>query len=113
MRTLLSVQPHAQDRHAVEQRINRPQRAEKAAERPVDEHGSNEHRRRYQRLPGKQPTGLRAQVFVGDHQGDAALKRAYGTKPLAEGRGEHAIDREEVQRQSDHHHHQHYVFYNR
>ena len=113
MRTLLLVQPHAKDRRAVKQRVDGSQRAEKAAEGAVDEDRGDDHRHRHQRFPGKQPAKLRAQAFVGDHQRNAALERARGTEPLAECRGDHAVDDEKIQRQGDDHHHQHYVFYNR
>ena len=113
MRTLFLIQPHAEDRRAVEQRVNGPQRADEAAEGAVDEDGGHDHRHRQKRLPGKQPADLRAQPLVGDHQRNAALQRAHGTEPLAECRGDHAVDDEKIQRQGDDHHHQHYVFYNR
>ena len=113
MRTLFLIQPHAEDRRAVEQRIDGPQRADEAAEGAVDEDGGHDHRRRQKRLPGKQPADLRAQSFVGDHQRNAALQRAHGAEPLAECRGDHAVGDEEIQRQGDDHHHQHYILYNR
>ena len=113
MRTLFLIQPHAEDRRAVEQRIDGPQRADEAAEGAVNEDGGNDHRRRHQRLPGKQPAQLRAQAFVGDHQRNAALQRARGAEPFAECRGDYAVDDEEIQRQGDDHHHQHYILYNR
>ena len=102
---------HAENRHAREQPVNRPQRAEEAAERTVEEHARQQNRHHDDEFARKEDVedGELARIDRVRQQAHCALERPRRADVLAEAR--HGILLQAVrQRDDDHKHRQQDVF---
>ena len=102
---------HAENRHTREQPVNRPQRAEEAAERAVEEHARQQNRHHDDEFARKEDVedGELARIDRVRQQAHCALERPRRADVLAESR--HGILLQAVrQRDDDHKHRQQDVF---
>ena len=102
---------HAENRHTREQTVNRPQRAEEAAERTVEEHARQQNRHHDDEFARKEDVedGELARIDRVRQQAHCALERPRRADVLAEAR--HGILLQAVrQRDDDHEHRQQDVF---
>ena len=102
---------HAENRHTREQTVNRPQRAEEAAERTVEEHTRQQNRHHDDEFARKEDVedGELARIDRVRQQAHCALERPRRADVLAEAR--HGILLQAVrQRDDDHKHRQQDVF---
>ena len=91
---------HPRQRYPVEQRVERAQRAQPLAERPVEQHAQDDHRRQHHALPREQVAQGAPNAFAGQGKGNRPLQHALGAQVLAEeGIAQpHLVDEDQRQR---------------
>ncbi len=101
---LTLVHLHLEEGHPVEQRIERAQRAEPLAKRPVEQYAQHDHRQQDAELPCKQLAQRRPDAGIGKGQRDGSLQHALGAEVFAEEGVAHAhVVHKERRQQEDHH----------
>ena len=101
---LILVHLHLEEGHPVEQSVERPQRAQPFAKRPVEHHAQCDHRQQNAELPGKQLAQRRPDAGIGKGQRDGSLQHALRAEVFAEEGVAHAhVVHKERRQQEDHH----------
>ena len=101
---LVLVHLHLEQRHPVEQRVERAQRAQPLAEGPIEYDTQHDHRQQEAEFPCKQAAQCRPDTGIGKGQRNGSLQHALGAEVLAEEGVAHAhIVHKERRQQEDHH----------
>ena len=87
---LALVNFHLEKRHAVQQRIERSQRTDPFAERPVNKHTCRDHRQQNAGFPGEERSESAAYALVRCRQRNSALHDSLWANILAEERVAHS-----------------------
>ena len=106
----MPVHLHLKEGHPVKECVERPQRAEPFAKRPVEHHAQRNHRQQNTELPGKQLAQRCPDAGIGEGQRDRPLQHALRTEVLAEKGVPHTHVVHQKRRQQNDHHQQNGVF---
>ena len=104
------VNVHRQQRHAVEERVERAERAEPLAERAVEDDAQHDDRDEHAELPRKELAERGTDAAVDKRERDSAFEHALRAEIFAEERVAHASFVHHEHRKQEDHHHQDDVF---
>ena len=101
---------HLEEGNLIEQRVERAQRAQPLAKRPVEQYAQHDHRQQDAELPGEKLAERRPDAGVGKREGDRPLQHTLRAEILAEEGVAHAHVVHHQYRQQNDHHQQNCVF---